>query len=107
MPSPEGNAPLRESLKRWCSERLSVRMRCPDVEARLAEYADDALTARERERFAAHLKGCESCRRELEAHHQAMESLNSAAKAPAPDLWAGFQARLAAEAPALSCEKAR
>ncbi|HTE17759.1 MAG TPA: zf-HC2 domain-containing protein [Armatimonadota bacterium] len=88
-------------------------MRCSEVEARLAQYADDALPAREREQLAAHLRECGHCRQELESLQRSLGVLNSAAPRVAPDLWSRFQSQVLSSAsqsrehPSVSCRQAR
>ena len=44
-------------------EREVAGMRCGQVLERLSEYLDDELSAAERQRIEAHLRGCDLCER--------------------------------------------
>lgn len=78
-------------------------MRCSEVQNRIPEYEADALARVEQQAVGTHLAGCPACRRELDGLGRALRALDSVGNAPAPDLWASFQQRLAAEDGA--CEK--
>ena len=78
-------------------------MRCRDVKDLLAAYAEDALASPRSEAIRAHLDACEPCRRETAALHRALDALCAASHVPSPDLWGGFQARLARATPGVGC----
>lgn len=80
-------------------------MRCSDVERQLPQYADDALPAPQSEAMAAHLAGCPACREELTQLQHALAALNLAAREPAPDLWAQFQARVVQQDTSACCRE--
>jgi hypothetical protein len=81
-------------------------MKCQETAAMMVAYLDQELSSSERKMVAAHLAGCDSCRRELEVlstlqggvrrslHRQAVEAV------PTPDAWVRLQAALGAAGPA-------
>ncbi|MBI5832992.1 MAG: zf-HC2 domain-containing protein [Armatimonadetes bacterium] len=72
-------------------------MNCRGVRRHLAAYDADALSARRRASVGAHLPRCSACRAELAALRSVGALLDSASGAGArPELWAGIEARLAA-----------
>jgi len=72
-------------------------MTCKEVRGRLDDWVEGALGEGEREAFAAHLAGCDTCRAEA----RAQEALLAAAAdlpreiRPPRELWSGIDARLA------------
>jgi hypothetical protein len=76
-------------------------MSCQETTVMMVAYLDQELSPLERKRVAAHLAGCEACRRELAAlstlqdrvrrslHQQAAQAV------PAPDAWDRLQGTLA------------
>ncbi len=64
---------------------------CPDVRARFAPYAAEALASEERRFVREHLAGCEACREEAVA---ADPTLLFAANAPFEDVSAADRARI-------------
>src|SRR5437762_13202001 len=85
-----------------------MRVRCSRIEKLLPEYMEGALPREQEGRVAAHLRACAGCRAELELLHASLAVLDRVPLArPADDLWAGLQARLAADAAAaVSCRAA-
>ncbi|MGV3722158.1 MAG: zf-HC2 domain-containing protein [Actinomycetota bacterium] len=82
-------------------------MLCREVERLIAEYAEDALPASRRAAVASHLEHCADCSRELETLRRSVAALNAAGRQATPDLWAGFQARIARDTVAADCESIR
>jgi anti-sigma factor RsiW len=76
-------------------------MTCSEVEARLDEYVDGTLGARDRATVDAHLADCTACRATLAA----LRGLVASARAlpqriePPRELWTGIAARLTARRP--------
>ncbi|MBM3946596.1 MAG: hypothetical protein FJ315_04235 [SAR202 cluster bacterium] len=74
-------------------------MLCSRARSLAVEDPDRFLTPPEAEELAAHLRACGACRAEQDALRRAELALHLALPEGAPDLWAGFSARLAAEVP--------
>jgi anti-sigma factor RsiW len=67
----------------------------PDPERELIGYATGALPEPERERVAAHLSACATCRRAVEESRAVLDGLAGGATAPPLD-WGRYQAELRA-----------
>ena len=76
-------------------------MSCRETTVMMIAYLDQELSPSERQRMAAHLAGCDTCRRELETlstvQSRVRRSLHqqAAQAAPAPDAWVRLQDALA------------
>lgn len=68
-------------------------MRCSQAGKRLSAYLDEELRAAERERLAAHLRGCEACRGRLAGLERVRALFRGVERPAAP---AGFGARVLA-----------
>jgi anti-sigma factor RsiW len=72
-----------------------MTMTCAELDVRLADYLNDALSAAERAAVDAHLAGCARCARVLAALDErpaAMAGLPMLA--PKHDLWSGIAERI-------------
>lgn len=79
-------------------------MRCSDVEFMLWDHFAGSLTAEQADSLEAHFLSCPRCESRRVLDLPVYRALSGAAPtASKPDLWSGFQARLAAE---VSCEAA-
>jgi anti-sigma factor RsiW len=71
-------------------------MRCGEIEKRISDDLDGALSPRRKARLEAHLGSCPDCR----AYRDGLVRLQAAAGVPAersPEYWAGFARRLEAK----------
>jgi anti-sigma factor RsiW len=66
-------------------------MRCSRIRKRLSAYQDGEIVGKERERIAAHLEGCPSCRSTYSELERVWQSLE---KIPEIEASAGFEGRL-------------
>jgi anti-sigma factor RsiW len=69
------------------------RFRCRLAERLLDEYAEGAITARDRARVERHLAACEACRKQVAAVQGVVRGLNALPREQPP---AGFSARVMA-----------
>lgn len=75
---------------------------------RLSEYLDGELAAPERSALEAHLQECAGCRRTVaELEHVVAAARAATDAAPARDLWAGIQARIAPRAAVVPIDSRR
>lgn len=77
-------------------------MTCQDLIARLLEYLDGEFSAEHVTWVEAHLPGCDGCRFYIESYTHTTTVVRTLRCGPLPDdlgrrLWAGVQARLAAQ----------
>lgn len=79
-------------------------MRCAEVERLLPEYLDEMLPISQRRSVEDHLEACAACEQELAGHRRALIRLERVSLGPAPDLWAAFSQRMAAE---ITCREVR